>query len=103
MFERRIVTVPPGTARAFDPAEWHDAIVAVERGAIELERRDGDRRGFGRGDLLSLSGLSLRALRNPGAEPALLVAVRRRRRADEFPGPSSSQQAQTTKGPHHER
>jgi hypothetical protein len=77
-FERRVVTVPPGAARAFDPAEWRDAIVAVERGAIELECRDGDLRGFRRGDLLSLSGLSLRALRNPGTDPAVLVAVRRR-------------------------
>ena len=88
-FARRVVTIPPGGARAYDAAEWRDAIVAVERGEIELEGSDGERRRFARGDLLWLSGLSLRALRNRGAEPAVLVAVSRRR-GDEFRGPAAS-------------
>ena len=79
MFEVRWVRVLPGCTRAYDEAEWQDALVVIERGAIELEGSSGNRHHFGRGDVLSLAGLSLRALRNPGREPALLLAVARRR------------------------
>ena len=72
-FERRIVSVPPGGSRAYDEADWRDALVLVVRGEIEL---GGER--FGRGSVLSLAGLRVRALHNHGAEPAELVAVRRR-------------------------
>ena len=67
MFEVRWVRVPPGCTRAYDEAEWQDALVVIERGAIELEGSSGNRHHFGRGDVLSLAGLSLRALRNTGA------------------------------------
>jgi glyoxylate utilization-related uncharacterized protein len=80
-FDRRVVAVPPGGARAYDEADWHDALVLVVRGEIELEARSGRRARFARGSLLSLAGLRLRALHNRGAEPAELVAVRRRRAA----------------------
>jgi hypothetical protein len=83
-FERRVVTIPAGSERAFDEREWRDAIVVVERGEVELECSGGSYRQFGRGDVLWLSGLPLRALRNRGREPAWLVAVSRRRR--ELPG-----------------
>lgn len=79
-FELRVVAVAPGCERAFDDAEWRDAVVVVERGQIELECLGGTCWCFGRGDVLWLSGLPLRALRNPGREPAVLVAVSRRRR-----------------------
>jgi hypothetical protein len=72
-FERRTVTVPPGGALAYDEADWRDALVLVVRGEIEL---GGER--FGRGSVLSLAGLHVRALHNRGAEPAELVTVRRR-------------------------
>jgi hypothetical protein len=75
-FERRIVSVPPGGALDYDEAVWRDALVLVVRGEIEL---GGER--FGRGSVLSLAGLPLRALHNRGVEPAELVAVRRRRAA----------------------
>ena len=39
----------------------------------------GARGRFARGAVLSLSALPLRALRNAGAEPAVLVALSRRR------------------------
>lgn len=78
-FERRVVTIEPGGTRPFDEAEWRDAIVVVESGAVEVEGRCGTRRCFRRGDLLWLTGLSLRALHNHGAEPAVLIAVARRR------------------------
>jgi hypothetical protein len=81
-FARRVVVVGPGQARAYDPGEWRDAIVAVKHGTIEVEARPAGRRArFGPGDVVTLDGLAVRALRNPGAEPAVLVAVSRRLRA----------------------
>jgi hypothetical protein len=71
--------VPPGRARDYDEADWRDALVVVVRGEIELEARAGGRERFARGAVLSLAGLPLRALHNQGAEPAELLAVRRRR------------------------
>jgi hypothetical protein len=85
-FDRRVVSVPPGRARTYDEADWRDALVLVVRGEIELEARGGSRQRFARGAVLSLAGLSLRALHNRGAEPAELVAVRRRRAARAEPG-----------------
>jgi hypothetical protein len=78
-FVRRVVRVPPGRARDYDEADWRDALVVVVRGEIELEARAGGRERFARGAVLSLAGLPLRALHNQGAEPAELLAVRRRR------------------------
>jgi hypothetical protein len=77
-FRLRTVAVGPGRALAFDEAEWRDALVVVERGEIELECLGGSSQRFGRGDFLCLDGLPLRTLRNPGREPALLLAVSRR-------------------------
>jgi quercetin dioxygenase-like cupin family protein len=91
-FEIRIVTVAPGHERAFDDDDWRDALVSVERGQIELESSSGASWRFARGDLLWLSGLPLRALHNPGREPAVLVAVSRRgaiRRGPRPAGPSA--------------
>jgi hypothetical protein len=57
---------------------WRGALVVVERGELELECLDGRRERFGRGDVLCLTGVRLRALRNPGHRAVLLVAVSRR-------------------------
>jgi hypothetical protein len=76
-FELRLVAINPGLERTYDEADWRDSLVVVERGDIELEFLGGGRRRFRRGDVLWLSGLSLRALRNRGLEPALLLAVSR--------------------------
>jgi hypothetical protein len=78
-FELRAVVVAPGEARRYDAAEWRDAIVTVEAGAIELEGVSGSRCGFRRGDLLALDGVPLRALRNRGTQPAVLVSIARSR------------------------
>jgi hypothetical protein len=75
----RVVVVAPSQRLAYDEADWRDAIVVVEAGAIDLECLGGSRRRFLRGDMLWLSGLTLRALHNPGPEPAVLAAVSRRR------------------------
>lgn len=84
-FEFRVVTIPPGGVRAFQAAEWRDALVVVERGSIELETRHGRRHTFATGDMLCLIGLSLRALHNQGHEPVLLVAVSRGRHKSSVP------------------
>jgi hypothetical protein len=78
-FVVRALIVAPGARRAYDEAEWLGAIVVVETGAIVLEPRAGRPYRFGPGDVLWLQGLPLRALHNPGNEPAVLVAVARRR------------------------
>jgi hypothetical protein len=52
--------------------------VVVACGEIELESVGGDSCRFGRGSVLCLVGLPLRALRSRGTEPAVLVAVSRR-------------------------
>jgi hypothetical protein len=77
-FEVRAVGVEPGGHRIYNAAEWNDALVAVVRGEVELECLSGTKVRFGRGDLLWLAGLPLRALHNRGPEPALLLAVSRR-------------------------
>ena len=78
-FELRVIAVAPRSERAYDSAEWRDALVVVGRGAIELESWAGSRHHFGRGEALWLSGLPLRAVLNRGDEPAVLIAVTRRR------------------------
>jgi hypothetical protein len=77
-YERLVVILAPGQARAYDAAEWRGAIVVVERGQIELECLDGSRYRFRRGDVLWLDGLPLRALHNHGSTCAVLAAVSRR-------------------------
>jgi quercetin dioxygenase-like cupin family protein len=78
-FAKRVVTLEPGASRPYLAHEWHDAIVVVEAGEVQLECGDGGRRVFAAGAVLWLAGLGLLALHNAGAEPAVLVAVSRRR------------------------
>ncbi|MEU8199986.1 cupin domain-containing protein [Streptosporangium sp. NPDC049046] len=77
-FDVRRVVVAPGDSHVHDGDEWRGAIVLLERGRIELVCSDGDHRVFLRGDVLWLDGLTVRALRNPGREPAVLLAISRR-------------------------
>jgi hypothetical protein len=49
----------------------------VEQGEVELECRSGGSVRFMQGDVLWLTGLPLRALRNPGPDAAVLVAISR--------------------------
>jgi hypothetical protein len=77
-FERQVITLAPGGSRRYDEAEWRDAIVLIEHGEIELEGVSGRCCRFGRGDILWLVGIPLRALHNVGSELAVLVAVSRR-------------------------
>jgi hypothetical protein len=77
MFDIRVVSIPPGGERAYDGDEWNDALVVVGRGEVELDCRGGSRPRFAGGAVLWLGGLPVRALRNPGPVPAVLVAVSR--------------------------
>ena len=76
-FARREITIEPGASRPYDPSEWWDSLVMVERGEVELDCRGGQLARFKRGDILWLTGLPVCALRNTGSEPAVLVAVSR--------------------------
>ena len=69
--------LPARAALALEPAGWGDALVLVERGALELVGRSGPRARFGAGAILALAPRRLAALRNPGAEPVVLVTVTR--------------------------
>jgi hypothetical protein len=80
MFAARWVAVPAGDERPYVAAEWRDAIVLLERGAIELVGVSGERRAFAAGALLWLDDVPLRALSNPGEEPAVLLAIARANR-----------------------
>jgi hypothetical protein len=77
-FQRRVVVLAPDHTWVYHDTEWRGAIVVVERGQIELECLDGSRHCFGRGDMLWLEGLPLRALHNRGHTSAVLIAVSRR-------------------------
>lgn len=78
-FAKRELTVAPGCSQAYDPADWRDAIVVLERGRVDLVHLDGRRVSLSDGAVVSLDGLALRCLHNPGPAPAVLVAVSRRR------------------------
>lgn len=72
------MVLAPGAERPYDEAEWRDALVVLERGQVDLELVEGRRWRLREGSVVWLSGLPLSAIRNPGAEPALLVATSRR-------------------------
>lgn len=78
-FERRVVTLAPGTSRAFDAADWRDALVVLESGELELEALSGCRVRLQSGAIFWLAGLPLRALHNACPVPAVLVAISRRK------------------------
>ena len=76
-FAVREVVVAPGENVAYVASDWCDCIVTVESGAIDLAAPSGVRATFLAGDILWLAGLPVIALENPGADPAVLVAVSR--------------------------
>ncbi|HKN48955.1 MAG TPA: hypothetical protein VJ010_01880 [Actinomycetota bacterium] len=74
-----MITVAPGTSRAFDPADWADALVILECGEVDLEGVTGCQVRLRAGAIFWLAGLPLRCLHNAGPEPAVLVAISRLR------------------------
>ncbi|MDQ3811469.1 MAG: hypothetical protein M3336_14380 [Chloroflexota bacterium] len=78
-YEQRRLVIAPGAEHPSGADEWADAIVVIESGHVEVECLAGARRMFQANAMVCLDWLPLRALRNTGSEPAVLVAIRRRR------------------------
>jgi hypothetical protein len=78
-FARRTIVLDPGTSQPSDESDWHDALVLLVQGDLDLECAAGGRRRFHAGAVLWLAGIDLRALHNVGVEPVVLLAVSRRR------------------------
>jgi len=81
-FELRVLRIAPLGSHPYRSGEWCDALVVVELGEVELERLDGSLWPFAAGAILWLAGLPLRAIHNPGAEPAVLASVCRMPRSN---------------------
>ena len=77
-YEQRRLVIAAGDELASSAAEWADALVLLERGSLEVQCLAGARWTFHAGAMLCLDWLPLRILRSLGAEPVVLVAVRRR-------------------------
>jgi hypothetical protein len=78
-FAVREIALAPGVTRPFRAPEWRNALVMVRAGEIDLEDAAGAVARFGASDVLCLAAAPLRALHNRGPQPALLLAISRRR------------------------
>jgi hypothetical protein len=78
-FVAEAMLIAPYSEHTYDDAAWQNAIVVIELGEVDLEWHTGRRLRCVPGDVLYLGGLHLRALINPGPEPAILIAVTRKR------------------------
>ena len=76
-FDRRVVVLDPGVSQPTHDDEWHDALVMVTCGDVDLECSAGGRRRFSAGAVLWLAGIDIRVLHNVGTDPVVLVAVTR--------------------------
>jgi quercetin dioxygenase-like cupin family protein len=81
-FGTRVVELAPNCVLLYEPASWHDALVFVTDGEIEVECARGEREHFSRGAILCLAPLSVRWLRSTGHVPARLVAIWRQAARD---------------------
>ena len=77
VFERRLIRLPAHAERAYESGEWDDELVVIVCGAVELEGVSGRRWRFEKGSIFWLQEQPLRAIHNPAAEPAILMAVSR--------------------------
>jgi hypothetical protein len=80
-FDRRVVVIGPGETRTLEPADWRDALVVVEAGAVEVEDGAARRVRFAAGGVMTLDRAGARTLRGAGPGPAVLRVVSRRLRA----------------------
>ena len=69
----------PGDVRPYDESEWRDSLVIVEAGEVALECTRGGRTTFRAGDVLWLVDIPVVRMCNDGVQPAVIVAVSRRR------------------------
>jgi quercetin dioxygenase-like cupin family protein len=77
-FERRVVHLEPGARLECREPPWQDALVVVLAGELDVECAGGERHRFRSGDVLTLARLSLPCVRNTGATPTRLLAIRRK-------------------------
>ncbi len=77
-FTSRLITIPPGDTLAYHAPDWHDTLVIVQHGTIDLLPPHGEPYRFSRGAILCLAGIHLRALHNRGPTPATLMAISRK-------------------------
>jgi hypothetical protein len=82
-FRLRMLTLQPRSVIDYQPADWADTLVVVERGQLEVESRTGARARFGEGAILAFAGLTLRRLRNPSSRPLVLSLLSRIQSATE--------------------
>ena len=78
----RVVELDPNHVLVYDAASWHDALVFVTDGEVEVACAGGERERFSRGAILCLAPLSVRWLRSTGQAPARLVAIWRQAACD---------------------
>jgi hypothetical protein len=80
-FVRREVSIAPDDEVAFDASDWRDAIVYLAVGTLEVEDTLGFRGRFESGAILCFDGMPVRAMRNAGVGPLVLVALSRMHRS----------------------
>jgi hypothetical protein len=80
-FRLHTLTLDPRGTIDYRPADWADALVVVERGALEVECRGGARAQFDAGAILAFAALAVRRLRNPSSKPLVLSILSRVRSA----------------------
>lgn len=76
LLEQRLF-IALGKPRPYRADDWTNVLLIVERGRLELEWSAGTRAQFEPGDTLCLANLDLYALHATGAQPALLLALKR--------------------------
>jgi hypothetical protein len=76
-FSRRVFWLGPGAEVGVEPETLPEAIVLVERGALELECPSGARWRFESGSMIPIGALPVVRLRSVGDGPLVLVAVSR--------------------------
>ncbi len=76
-FERREVHLAPAQSLPYVEAHWHEALILVAEGRVEVTCKAGGHRSFETGDTIWFDGLEVATLANPGLVPLVLVGVRR--------------------------
>jgi hypothetical protein len=71
-FRVRLIMIPPRGERPYRAAEWHNALIRVERGSVDLYSTSGCHLRLSKGATLSLDRLALRTIRNHRATAAVL-------------------------------
>jgi len=67
-------------SRVIDPAEWHDALVLVQEGVLEVRCRSGETARFAKGSLLCFDGVLGGTLTAGAAGAVVLIKHRREAR-----------------------